>query len=92
MRLSGHRAAIKRLEKGEKLNEERNDTGAAEHFHEAGHNFREDAEIHIMEKGNWKTAKERKERESYYICKFKTQHPEGLNKTRGTLGDVYGKI
>jgi hypothetical protein len=74
------------------LNEEMNDTGAAEHNHQPGHQFRTDAELHILEKGDWKTAAERKERESFWICKYKTHQPEGMNKTKGTFKDVYGKI
>jgi hypothetical protein len=89
MRLSGHRATIKRLKKGKKLNEERNDTGAAEQFHQPGHQFETDAELHIIEKGNWKTAAECKERESFWICKFKTFQPEGMNKTKGKFEDIY---
>ena len=48
-RLSGHRASIKRLEKGESLNTQLNDTGLAEHFLVDGHNFERDAELHLLE-------------------------------------------
>jgi hypothetical protein len=60
MRLSGHRAAIKKLEKVGQLNTVLNDMGTADHFHEASHNFIEGAELHILEVGNWITPAERK--------------------------------
>ena len=91
-RLSGHRASIKRLEKGETLNTQQNDTGLAEHFLEGGHNFERDAELHILEVGDWKSTEERRKKESFFICKFKTKQPCGMNKSAGCFTDLYEKI
>ena len=91
-RLSGHRASIKRLGKGENLNSQMNDTGCAKHFIQSNHNFDRDAELHILETGDWKNAPDRKTRESFFICKFGTLEPKGMNKATGPLGEFYGKI
>ena len=69
-----------------------NDTGAAEHFVGEGHDFDRDLELFLLESGGWKSAAERKKRESYYICKFSTLEPGGLNKTAGSMGQFYGSI
>jgi hypothetical protein len=91
-RLNGHRSSIKRLQKGEKLNTQYTDTGCAEHFVQKGHNFDSDAELHLLEKGEWTEPSERKQRESFFICKFGMLNPKGMNKSSGTLSDFYGKI
>ena len=91
-RLNGHRAATVRLKEGKLLNSQMNDTGAAEHFVEEGHDFDRDLELYMLESGCWKSAAERKKRESYYICKFSTLEPAGLNKTAGIMGQFYGSI
>ena len=91
-RLNGHRAATVRLKEGKLLNSQMNDTGAAEHFVKEGHDFERDMELYIMESGSWRSAAERKKRESYYICKFSTLEPAGLNKTAGIMGQFYGSI
>ena len=91
-RLNGHRAATVRLGEGKELNSQMNDTGAAEHFAEDGHDFDRDLELYLLESGNWKSAVERKRRESYYICKYSTLDPAGLNKTAGIMGQFCGKI
>ena len=91
-RLNGHRAATVRLKEGKVLNSQMNDTGAAEHFVKDGHDFDRDLELYLLESGKWKSAAERKKRESYYICKFSTLEPAGLNKTAGILGQFYGSI
>ena len=91
-RLNGHRAATVRLKEGKLLNSQMNDTGAAEHFIKEGHDFERDLELYMLESGNWRSAAERKKRESYYICKFATLEPAGLNKTSGIMGQFYGKI
>ena len=91
-RLNGHRAATVRLKEGKLLNSQMNDTGAAEHFVEEGHDFDRDLELYMLENGCWKSAAERKKRESYYICKFSTLEPAGLNKTAGIMGQFYGSI
>ena len=91
-RLNGHRASVVRLQEGKTLNSQFNDTGAAEHFAGEDHVFERDLEVTILESGQWKTAMERKRRESYYICKYATSEPAGLNKASGNLGYFYGKI
>ena len=91
-RLNGHRAATVRLKDGKLLNSQLNDTGAAEHFTEEGHNFDRDLELYLLESGRWKSAVERRKRESYYICKYSTLEPAGLNKTAGIMGQFYGDI
>ena len=57
----------------------------SEHFGQDGHNFEEDAEIYILESGSWNNAEERQCKESFYICKYSTLEPAGLNKKPGTL-------
>ena len=79
------------MKKEEKLDEERNETGCAHHFHEEDHNLFNDARLHILEKGDWSTL-DRKKKESFYICKLKTLEPNGLNKTAGLLSSFYEKI
>ena len=69
-----------------------NDTGAAEHFVKDDHIFERDLELFMLESGSWRSAVERKKRESYYICKFSTLEPAGLNKTAGIMGQFYGSI
>ena len=69
-----------------------NDTGAAEHFMEDGHEFDRDLELYLLESGSWQSVAERRKRESYYICKFSTLEPGGLNKTAGIMGQFYGSI
>ena len=69
-----------------------NDTGAAEHFSKEGHDFDRDLELALLESGSWRTAAERKKRESYYICKYATLEPTGMNEAAGTLGSFYGNI
>ena len=92
MRLNGHRASVVRLREGKQLNNQMNDTGAAEHFSKEGHNFDKDAELYLLESGDWKGALERKQKESFYICKYKTLEPAGMNKAAGVLGSFYKKI
>ena len=91
-RLNGHRAATVRLREGKILNSQMNDTGAAEHFAKDGHDFDRDLEMYLLESGSWKSAVERRKRESYYICKFSTLEPDGLNKAAGIMGQFYGNI
>jgi hypothetical protein len=82
------------LEKGEALNFQMTDTGAADHFHSNEHEFYEDAKIHFLEKGEWEDAIDQKKRESFLICKYKTLQSQGggLNKKAGIFSDFYGKI
>jgi hypothetical protein len=86
--------------KRQKLNEEMNDTGAAIHFAQDGHQFQEDVEAFVLESGAWDTPGERKQKESFWICHFKTVMKEdggedsqgGLNKITGAFSSLYGKI
>ena len=91
-RVNGHRASIKRIQKGETLNAQMTDTGAADHFSKKDHDFERDAEFHILEKGDWSETSDRKSRESFFICKFGTVEPNGMNKTTGNLAEFYGKF
>ena len=91
-RLNGHRASVVRLQAGKILNTQMNDTGAAEHFVKEGHEFDRDLEVYLLESGKWKNAMERQKRESYYICKYATLEPAGMNKATGCLGSFYGKV
>ena len=90
-RLNGHRASVVRLQEGKILNTQMNDTGAAEHFAKGDHEFDRDLEVFLLESGKW-SAVERKKRESFYICKYATLEPAGMNKATGLLGSFYGKI
>ena len=90
-RLNGHRDSVKKVRRGLNLNEEYTDTGAAIHFAKDDHNFQRDLEAFILERGQWETAGERKERESFWICYFKTHGEGGLNKTAGIFASLYSK-
>ena len=90
-RLNAHRYSINKLKKGGTLDKS-NDTGLADHFSEGGHNFDKDAELYILENGNWNTVDERQAKESFYICRYGTMEPVGLNKKAGFLGDIYQKM
>ena len=81
-----------RLQEGKALNSQMNDAGAAEHFMKVGHEFDRDLELYLLESGKWESAMERKKKESYYICKYATLEPGGMNKATGCLGPFYGKI
>ena len=91
-RINGHRASSKRVKEGAILDDTYNDTGVAEHFGGVDHNFDRDGKLYVLENGNWDSPYERKQKEGYYICKYGTMVPEGLNKSAGTAGDLYGKI
>ena len=90
-RLNQHRYSTAKVKRGGLLDKS-NDTGLAEHFAQDDHNFDEDLELYIFEKGKWKTPMERKLKESYYICRHSTQEPDGMNKNAGLLGDLYEKV
>jgi hypothetical protein len=49
--LKKKKAAAVDEERGQSLNEEMIDMGAAEHFNQEGHNLATDARLHILEKG-----------------------------------------
>ena len=90
-RMNQHRYSIGRVKRGENIDKS-NDTGLSEHFGQEGHDFEKDAQLHLLECGNWKSAEERQCRESFYICRYSTVEPSGLNKKRGALGDLYEKV
>ena len=90
-RMNQHRYSIGKFRRGETIDKS-NDTGLSEHFGVSDHNFEEDAELYLLECGAWKTAEERQCRESYYICRYSTVEPSGLNKKRGAMGDLYDKV
>ena len=100
-RLNGHREAVRKVKKGQKLNDDYIDTGAALHFGQEDHEFQRDVEVQIVEKGSWGTPGERKEKESFWICHFRTgedgdrtlgYNAGGLNKTKGKFAPLYGQI
>ena len=90
-RLNQHRYSINKLKRGGCLDKS-NDTGLAEHFAKDDHDFDTDAQLHILEKGTWRSSSDRKAKESFYICRYSTQEPQGLNKYAGFLGDLYEKV
>ena len=90
-RMNQHRYSIGRFKRGESIDKS-NDTGLSEHFGKEDHDFEKDAHLHILENGNWRSAEERQCRESFYICRYATVEPSGLNKKRGSLGDLYEKV
>ena len=90
-RLNQHRYSVNKLRRGGTLDKS-NDTGLAEHFAKEDHEFDTDAELYILEKGKWKNSSDRKAKESFYICRYSTQEPQGLNKYAGFLGDLYEKV
>ena len=90
-RLNQHRYSTNKLRCGGSI-DKTNDTGLAEHFALEDHNFDNDLELYILEKGKWKTPVERKAKESFYICRHSTMEPKGMNKNAGFLGDLYEKV
>ena len=89
--MNQHRYSIGKFKKGEDV-DKGNDTGLSEHFAMEGHNFEKDAEVHILEGGSWKTTEERQCKESFYILKYSTLEPTGMNKKAGSMGDLYEKV
>ena len=90
-RLNQHRYSTNKLLKGGTLDKS-NDTGLAEHFSGKDHVFDRDVELYILESGEWETANERQLRESFYICRYSTVEPGGLNKRPGSLVDIYDRV
>ena len=90
-RLNQHRYSTGKLKRGDTIDNS-NDTGFAEHFAKDDHNFDQDVELYIMERGRWKTAMERKAKESFYICRHSSYEPQGMNKNAGFLADLYEKV
>ena len=86
-----HCHSIGKIRTGESINKS-NDTGLSERFASECHNFKDDAALFILEKGEWKTAEERRCKESFYICKYSTLEPTGMNKKAGSMGDLYEKV
>ena len=90
-RLNQHCHSIGKFRRGESVDKS-NDTGLSEHFAMEGHNFEEDAALNILEKANWKNVEERRCKESFYICKYSSLEPSGMNKKAGSMADLYKKI
>ena len=90
-RMNQHRYSIGKFKRGESIDKS-NDTGLSEHFGNDDHDFDRDAQLHIIENGDWRSVEERQCKESYFICKYSTVEPSGLNKKRGSFGDLYDKI
>ena len=72
-RLNGHWATVKKLLKGETLNTQMNDTGAAEHFAKMDHNFERDLELYLLEAGDWGSEVERQK-----VCNIGTKRYEQI--------------
>ena len=62
------------------------------HFGEENHDFDTDAKVVILECGDWKNTYERQTKEDYYICKFKTLQPTGINVKRGPFTKAFNKL
>ena len=90
-RLNQHRHSIGKIRRGESIDKS-NDTGLSEHFSLEGHCFEDDAALYILETGEWISAEERRCKESFYICKYSTLDPTGLNKKAGNMADLYEKV
>ena len=90
-RLNQHRYSTNKLKRGGTL-DNTNDTGLAEHFAESSHVFERDVKLYILENGKWESAYARQEKESYYICRYATLEPKGMNKKAGFMSDVYEKV
>lgn len=76
-RLTGHRTdTLNKLPKA-----------VSEHFNAPGHSF-ERIRLYILETG-FRSTRDRRDRESFLIHKFKSIHPYGINKSKGTLETLY---
>ena len=67
-----------------------NDASLSKNFGKEGHDFEKDAQLHILESGNWKSAEERQCRESFYICRYSTVEPSFQQEARGIWGGDRG--
>jgi hypothetical protein len=93
LRISGHRTTINRVKRGGKLDDDSNDNGTAYHFSEGSHNFETDAEVAILENGSWRSCHERRSKEDFFILKFGTLQPGGINVKKGSFSTTFqGKI
>ena len=90
-RMNQHRYSTNKLRKGGTLDKS-NDTGLSDHFAEKDHEFDRDVELHLLESGGWKSAYDRQQKESFYICRYSTLEPGGLNKKPGCMGDIYHRV
>jgi hypothetical protein len=91
--ISGHQTAINRVKKEAKLDDVSNNYGTSYHFGGKEHNFKRDAEVAILEVGTWRTALGCKNKEDYYILKFDTLQPSGMNVKKGIFSSLFkGKI
>ena len=48
--------------------------------------------LYIREQGRYRDVRERRMKESYYIAKYKTLSPQGMNKYAGPLSDFYETV
>jgi len=88
-RLNGHRSVTKKIINGGSVDESKNDCGAPLHFGQKDHDFERDMRLYILDQGKWGSMRERCLKESYYIAKYKTLSPHGMNKYAGPLTDFY---
>ena len=90
-RLNQHRYSTNKLKKGGTL-DSTHDTGLADHFAESSHIFERDVELFILENGRWESSNARQEKESFYICRYGTLEPDGMNRKAGFMSDLYEKV
>ena len=90
-RINQHRYSTNKLRKGGTL-DKTHDTGLADHFADKNHVFDRDVELFILESGKWQSTGARQEKESYYICRYGTLEPDGMNKKAGFMNDLYEKV
>lgn len=88
IRLNGHRGKINYVKQGKYIDNKYNDNGIAMHFNIRDHNFDQHAEIQIIESG-YPILSDRRNREDFFISKFKTMTPNGLNTKRGQLANTF---
>ena len=88
-RLNGHRSVTKKIINGGSVDESKNDCGAPLHFGQKDHDLERDMRLYILDQGKWGSMRERRLKESYYIAKYKTLSPHGMNKYAGPLTDFY---
>ena len=88
-RLNGRRNITKKVSNGGTLDELSHDCGAPLHFGQKDHCLEKDMKLYILECGRWEDMRERRLKESYYIAKYKTLAPKGMNRKAGPLSDLY---
>ena len=91
-RLNGHRCVTKKISNGGSVDEISNDCGAPLHFGQKDHDLKRDMKLYILEQGKCGSTSERRLKESYYIAKYKTLSPNGMNNYAGSLADFYNNV